>query len=987
MFVGMPARQQSNNRHMKKTYTLILTLFMGFSLLAQSPFSLSSQKNDDISVSFVLPDWNFETVKVRGLDNASVIDIQGCGISFEEGKPELPVFSTSVRIDRNSPIIEIVESDFVEYENVIIAPSPGPGERANKERKRKADTESYSLNKFYPENIINASAPFTFRSQNGVSINFNPFQYNPATKTLRVYNHIEVRVKESGDRIKAMAQNCNREFETLYNDMFVNPQMMDNKGNDAPRMMIVAPKEYQSAVAPFVKWKNQRGIDAFVVDADMFSDPFELRDFVREQYIVNGLMFLVLVGDADKLPTFTVENGYSDMMYGYLEGDDHYPDVFVGRISANNPYDIASQLQRFVDYEKEPFTEKDWFSNVLGIASKSGPGHNDEMDYEHIRNIQDKLQSYTYREREECFDGSQGGQDKDGNVYTEDVIDYINDGTGLIVYTGHGEKDSWMTSALGTNHINELRNENMLPLVISAACHTGNFVDGDCLAEAMMNGNNNGVEVGAIGALMSTGSISWVIPMEGQDKMIDIITEGNFTTTFGSIAVGGCARMNEIYFWAGDKITDTWVLFGDPSLEFRSTYPADLEVLHDNNISFQTSSIPVKVIAKQAVATLSLDGVLITSVVVENGETNINVDGMLENNKTYDIVVTAPNRVPYISTITTMELPGRVTDPVPANGTNMASFYPSFQWNCEGSCDGVSYKFSLGTDNPPSNIIDGRIVNGDDIHPEIFLQQNATYYWCVDAVFGSEVTEGEVWSFTTLPEPDEDFEHYYDDGKMSPVNVGDPAWLIDHSNPFRGEYSAHTTHVTEGGECVMEVSCQLDSDDFVGFWVMKNDSAEEGLLQFIVNDEVVAQWNDASEWTWVEHALEAGEYTLKWKYVSLSGSRAGAGAWIDDIFIPGNRKVYAYAGDDATVCLQDNPMPEAFASSYTRVIWSSDGDGGFDNSRTLKPHYYPGPLDLAKGSVELSLSVFNEKTNTEFTDSVTIFFARPPDVKIKVKSQ
>ena len=256
----------------------------------------------------------------------------------------------------------------------------------------------------------------------------------------------------------------------------------------------------------------------------------------------------------------------------------------------------------------------------------------------------------------------------------------------------------------------------------------------------------------------------------------------------------------------------------------------------------------------------------------------------------------------------------------------------------------------------------------------------------MDALYNGEVSEGEVWSFTTLAEPDEDFEHFYD--KSAPLLGGNPAWSVEKGNPFRGEYSAHTTAVEPGQSCIMELNCTLESDDFVGFWLKMSDEPGDGILEFLVNDEKVLSWDTEEPWQWVEHPLEAGSYNLKWKYSRVSGSRSEMeGAWIDDVFIPGNRAVYAFAGYDITVCLDDKPVIEASAEAWTRLYWQTDGDGGFDDNTLVNPRYYPGPLDLARGSVSLNLTVLNDKTATEMSDQVIIYFSRPPEVNIKVSTQ
>ncbi len=977
---------------MKKIYTLVGVLLLclfstaqSTSYISSSPFKITAQSDENILLQFTLPEWSLKNTDAKGLKNAAIVDVANSGVTLEEGHPELPLYSASLSANLTEPIVTIINKEYTDFNDVVIAPSPGMGERDKDNRKRKAFDEVYEMDAFYPKDILSSVQSFSFRSASGISLAVVPFQYNPVKKILRVYHSLEVKV-EGEQSIKSTVANSGRDFERLYNRLVLNPEPVEAKGYTAPQMLVLSPEGFHDALKPYLSWKNQKGINAVWANSDKFGSTEEIYNYVKSQYFDNGLMFLVLVGDADIIPTFTVENGYSDMMYGYVEGDDHFPDVFVGRISADNATDVRFQVERFLAYEKTPYTGKDWFSRAVGIASKGGPGHNDEMDYDHIRNLQSRLSEYTYRETPEYFDGSQGGSDASGDVLTEDIIDAINTGAGAVFYAGHADEQRWFTSAFGTEYVEELNNTGMLPLVFSVACHAGNFVDNDCFAEALLTGRNYDENVGAAGAFMSTGSISWVAPMHAQDAMADIIASGAESMSFGAIAAGGCMAMNEIYFWAGDKVTDTWVLFGDPSLEFRSTYPAALEVEHPDQIASMAQYIPVKAIADYALATLSDEGKLIASVELNGEQGYIPVNGTLKKNHTYDLVVTGSNRMPYIATISTSDAAGQATTPSPSDHANMISVLPQLQWACNGSCENVQWNIYVGTNNPPSNIVNGVTVDELKHVVSSVLQQNTTYYWRVDALYNNEVSEGEVWSFTTLAEPDEDFEHFYD--KSAPLLGGNPAWSVEKGNPFRGEYSAHTTAVEPGQSCIMELNCTLESDDFVGFWLKMSDEPGDGILEFLVNDEKVLSWDAEEPWQWVEHPLASGTCNLKWKYSRVSGSRGiMEGAWIDDVFIPGNRAVYAFAGYDITVCLDDKPVIEAAAEAWTRLYWQTDGDGGFDDNTLVNPRYYPGPLDLSRGSVTLNLTVLNDKTATEMRDQVIIYFSRPPEVKIKVSTQ
>jgi len=984
-----------------KKYLILLLLLVSYLVpraqekqvhTASPSFFIVSQSEQKIALSFALPDYTLAEVPVKGMKHAVVPKMDNAGLTLEEGFPELPLMSISLRIpEAFSPEVMVINSTYTDIPGVLIAPSPGLGERGSDDRNRKPNPEAYHNDQFYPKEIVALSTPFLLRSTRGVSIQVTPFQYNPVQQVLRVYHTLEMELSESGlppvnQSSGNLAATLDAGFNSLNDFLFLNPAPRDAKSYSTPRMMVVAPLNFHQALAPFIAWKNQKGIDAFLFDATGYSSAALLKEAIKKEFSLHGLLFLVLVGDADVIPTFRLENGISDMTYAYLEGEDHFPDLFVGRISASTLLELETQINRFVQYEKNPNTLKDWFSNALGIASRGGPGHNNEYDYDHIRAIRARMLSSTYQYMPESYDGSQGGEDLPGDVLTDEVTGHINQGAGVIFYSGHADQHRWFTSGLGVEDMPLLTNTGMLPVVFSVACHSGDFTEGTCLGEGWLRANLNGDPVGAAGAFMSSGSIAWVPPMHAQDAMADLLISGEYAVSaFGAMAVGGCIRMNEVYFWAGDKITDTWVLFGDPSLEVRTTYPAALEVFHPTTVSPLQESIPVKAIARYAIATLSQNGNLIASAVAGQQGTGIPVAGLLKDNSSYDLVVTAPNRIPYLSKVNTKMIPETATAPTPVHHAHMVSVQPEFSWCCKENGRQTSFRLYLGTDNPPSDLVDGMEVTTPFWQPDFLLNHSTNYFWRIDVVEDAITHKGDVWSFSTVHPPDEDFEHFYDKEKVSPVIFGNPAWSVEKGNPFRGEYSARTTVTNPGEECVLEIPCTLTEDDFVGFWA--EIECDTCALVFSLNGIPVMTWNQKMDWTWIEYPLTAGEFTLQWKYSQPVSTRSHEGAWLDDIFIPGNRAVYANAGYDFTVCLQDQPVPDALADGYTFLAWTTNGDGGFDDPNVLKPHYYPGPLDLAKGNVTLTLTVLNEKTASDFSDSITVYFSRPPEVQIRVNSR
>ncbi len=63
------------------------------------------------------------------------------------------------------------------------------------------------------------------------------------------------------------------------------------------------------------------------------------------------------------------------------------------------------------------------------------------------------------------------------------------------------------------------------------------------------------------------------------------------------------------------------------------------------------------------------------------------------------------------------------------------------------------------------------------------------------------------------------------------------------------------------------------------------------------------------------------------------------------------------AGPDGFVCVSESfPIVGATASNYNSIKWTTSGNGTFSNSTIINPVYNPGSLDIANGSVVLTLT-------------------------------
>lgn len=603
---------------------------------------------------------------------AVTISVPGTSTMLEKGNPELPYVTTSLIIpDRANMVVNVLSSKFTDYENIEVAPSKGSFTRdILPSTVPYTYSNQYQVNEFFPALQTEMYDPFILRDLRGQSVVIKPFTYNPVTKTLRVYHEMVVEVKAEGVNMKnareaANVEKIDGEFYNIYQDQFLN---FANVAKYTPiveygKMLVVSHPDFMEAMQPFVNWKNSIGIETEMVSsAEVGTTAAQIKTYVQNYYNTNGLTFLLLVGDSQHLPPLIGGGlgGHSDIAFAYVTGNDRYPEFLVGRFSVETAQHAQTMVDRTIQYEKTPNAGNDWFKKGIGIASQEGPGDNNEYDYQHLRVIRNKLLGYTYTSVAELYEGSQGGEDASGHPSAAMVVSNVNTGASVINYIGHGSSNAWSTSGFSNNHITSLTNNEKWPFIWSVACVNGEFVGKTCFAEAWTRASNNNGPTGAIATYMSTINQPWVQPMRAQDEMNDLLVEAqqnNIKRTYAGISYSGSMKMIDGYGAGGNATADTWVIFGDPSVMVRTDVPTQLQANHPE-VLFLGSSEPFNVTTDNgARATLSKNGEILATSLVENGTATLNFDPIVAPEPIV-LTVTAYNKIPYIVELT----------PIPADG-------------------------------------------------------------------------------------------------------------------------------------------------------------------------------------------------------------------------------------------------------------------------------------------------------------------------------
>jgi len=101
----------------------------------------------------------------------------------------------------------------------------------------------------------------------------------------------------------------------------------------------------------------------------------------------------------------------------------------------------------------------------------------------------------------------------------------------------------------------------------------------------------------------------------------------------------------------------------------------------------------------------------------------------------------------------------------------------------------------------------------------------------------------------------------------------------------------------------------------------------------------------------------------------------------DEIVISFSRLASCNAGTDLIVCEDLNIEISGSASDYSGVLWSTTGDGIFQNPENLNTVYTPGQNDILTGSLYLTLTAYSiEPCTGSATDSMLLSVQYKPQV-------
>ncbi len=292
------------------------------------------------------------------------------------------------------------------------------------------------------------------------------------------------------------------------------PSNLRDRSNGAD-YIIITHRDFYVQARQLADFRNRQGWRTAVIDIqdiydefnDGIFDPRAIRAFLQYAYLhwaPSAPLYVLLFGDTTHnmnkrfartlgtpsfVPAMMVFTGSfgatsSDNALVAVNGNDILPDMYIGRLPANNAKEAQILLQKVLDYEQKPIVGE-WRRNLALVYANGSQFENDaeELYQKYIpkRFITNRLSTNPLSR----YFGS-----------TETMAEMINTGQTLLNFIGHGGGGVYFDDQLFlTEDVKRLNNKDKYPIIFSLTCFVGHFDDDEkeSLSEALLRAENKGI--------------------------------------------------------------------------------------------------------------------------------------------------------------------------------------------------------------------------------------------------------------------------------------------------------------------------------------------------------------------------------------------------------------------------------------------------------------------------------------------------------------
>ena len=682
---------------MKKALLSFLLLVLAISVTAQQTIKLRSADKAECvksDMQSLKASFSFSTIEAQDFNNErgifSILTLPNTVIGGNEGDPQIPVINKLIAVPFGAtPHIEITSYSTMEYSledygiHKLMPRQPNVFKNQDpKDVPFVYNEAAYQRRGLRTEPTASVSVNGTMRGVQVGQMSIEPVSYDPVSNTIRVFNNIEVTVRFDGSDAKTtedmLVKTYSPYFDILYKQLF-NGRAIRDLYDDHPdlwyapvKMLVIANRMFENCIQDWVAWKTMKGIYVDVNYTDVIGTSADnIKTFIQNKYAQDAPTFLIIMGDKDQVAPSVASasntNCVADLYYSSVDGDE-FVDMYHSRISAETTAEMTNILNKALEYEQYTMPDPSYLNNVLLIAGEdNGWGitvgrptiwyatnyyYNTEHGYDNV------------------YEFSHG-------TYTN-CYSYLSSGVGFANYTAHGSKTSWAGPSFSVSDVNNLTNAHKYFLAIGNCCQSGDWgYSTTCFGEAMVRAENKGAYAYIGSCPNTTWKNDYYFGVGATDRadgtmpsyeetglgIYDAIWLDDAYNTVNSILYVGLLAGNAaqalgyelhsatLYYW------QAYHVIGDGSIMPYRVQPTANNVSHMAILPIGMNTYEVSAAPGSYVA-ISKNGVLHgTALVDDSGTVQVPITPITSSGDV-TICVTAPNRIPYVTTVPAAALEG-----------------------------------------------------------------------------------------------------------------------------------------------------------------------------------------------------------------------------------------------------------------------------------------------------------------------------------------
>ena len=658
-----------------KLLPLIIVIFSPFLLRAEwIPLHKQNTSPAPPEVTLISDDYSGTVLKIEisgfelkdfisGDNQYQKIDLLSESFTTIPGFPDLPYIAKVLAIpDQAGVSVEVLETGEIQYfNNIYLPPARESWFEGSPETPYTENTDAYNSMSAFPGEFVQMDPPSVFRDFRIARISVFPLRYIPAKKEIQAVSSITVRINYGPGEVINPKTTAKKpiapSFGELYRSFIFNYQSVLNtsyggKDEGHELMLCIMPDEFTASFQIYSDWKRQSGIDIHVTKFSDIganaSNPDIIKNHIADAYHNWAVppTYVLLVGDAGVFPT-TTANGYvSENFFVEIDGNDFFPELFLGRLTNQSDYGLQVMINKFLIYEKTPFTAStDWFKKGICCSNNAYASQIETKRFAAKRMLQDG-----------GFTSVDTMMSDPGCTYNvTDVVNAINNGRSFLNYRGEGWASGWWATCtpLTISDLTSINNGQKFTFVTSIGCGVAMFASGDCFGEGWMEMGTLSSPKGAAAFIGPTGNTH-----TAYNNNIDRgIYKGMFQEgmeTPGQALLRGKLEMYDVFGGSDPYVSYHYKIFcilGDPSIHIWKDVPKAVTVNYPSSIPFGNNTVEFTVThtstgqpVANAVVCVTGNTIFSTGYTDETGKAYVDINSIVP--ETLKVTVRGGNVIP-----------------------------------------------------------------------------------------------------------------------------------------------------------------------------------------------------------------------------------------------------------------------------------------------------------------------------------------------------